>query len=50
MKLKPGDLQTYYELIKQAEITIEDIEAAIQDWQDDPPDDDYATILEAVIE
>ncbi len=47
--IKPGDLQTYVELIRQADVKIEDIENAIAQWQENPPDDEFATILEAEI-
>ncbi len=47
--IKPGDLQTYVELIRQADVKIEDIDNAIAQWQENPPDDEFATILEAEI-
>ena len=48
-EINPGDLQSYAELIREAEVTIEDVENAIAQWQENPPDEDYATILEAEI-
>lgn len=48
-EIKPGDLQSYNQLIIQATITIADVEAAIEEWQENPPDEKYETILEAEV-
>ena len=48
-EINPGDLQSYVELIRQADVTIEDVEKAIAEWSENPPDEEFATILEAEI-
>ena len=48
-KIEPGDLQSYSELVTQANVTVEDIKEAIAEWQDNPPEEKYKTILETEI-
>ncbi len=48
-EINPGDLQSYVELIRQADITIEDVQKAIAEWEENPPDEEFATILEAEV-
>lgn len=45
--IKPGDLQTYYSLINQADVSLEDVERAVEEWAENPPEEKYDRILEA---
>ncbi len=46
---EPEELPSVISLVKLTEVTEKDIAIAIQDWEDNPPDADYKTILNAEI-
>ena len=47
--IEPGNLQTYNQMMVQSTVTEANVDEAKQEWQDNPPDEDYATMLEAEV-
>lgn len=44
---EPGELIPLEELLALAEVTEDDVSAAVEKWKDNPPDPEFENILEA---
>lgn len=47
--IEPGELQSLNQLIIQATVTEADVSKAIEQWEEEPPDEKYRSILEAEV-